>query len=441
MKKVLIISDVELLNQLYVTNLNVYLNANVSVCEKLSEIAKLVGENQFDLIITLSTIEKEDAISIISQFKIPTIVIGENEKYKNQFQNIKSYYDLKSILRESAKILNITSQMMMEEEVGDYYPFKIETLKFLKVAPVNLYLEMIKGNTEKNYTMFLDREKVIHNAIVELKNNNIDSIFVHANSRLKMANAISASIIDFLSLNTSLNIEEKQEVVSTSMFLLASSLVSEEVSPEILALVNHSTKIMSEIMVEIPTLTKLLKMLLANKNGYVYTHSMLCAYVASFIVKKVPWGGESHIEKINFVLFFHDIALVPIFEKYPNYFSEEDMLFIESISEEDKNLILNHARISAELVTGLKKCPIGADLMIKQHHGISNGVGFATEYRDDISPLSKIIIISEAFIEEFMQLKNKNESINIELILETLNDRFPKHTYKKIIETLQTIKL
>lgn len=441
MKKVLIISDVELLNQLYVTNLNVYLNANVSVCEKLSEIAKLVGENQFDLIITLSTIEKEDAISIISQFKIPTIVIGENEKYKNQFQNIKSYYDLKSILRESAKILNITSQMMMEEEVGDYYPFKIETLKFLKVAPVNLYLEMIKGNTEKNYTMFLDREKVIHNAIVELKNNNIDSIFVHANSRLKMANAISASIIDFLSLNTPLNIEEKQEVVSTSMFLLASSLVSEEVSPEILALVNHSTKIMSEIMVEIPTLTKLLKMLLANKNGYVYTHSMLCAYVASFIVKKVPWGGESHIEKINFVLFFHDIALVPIFEKYPNYFSEEDMLFIESISEEDKNLILNHARISAELVTGLKKCPIGADLMIKQHHGISNGVGFATEYRDDISPLSKIIIISEAFIEEFMQLKNKNESINIELILETLNDRFPKHTYKKIIETLQTIKL
>lgn len=441
MKKVLIISDVELLNQLYVTNLNVYLNANVSVCEKLSEIAKLVGENQFDLIITLSTIEKEDAISIISQFKIPTIVIGENEKYKNQFQNIKSYYDLKSILRESAKILNITSQMMMEEEVGDYYPFKIETLKFLKVAPVNLYLEMIKGNTEKNYTMFLDREKVIHNAIVELKNNNIDSIFVHANSRLKMANAISASIIDFLSLNTSLNIEEKQEVVSTSMFLLASSLVSEEVSPEIFALVNRSTKIMSEIMVEIPTLTKLLKMLLANKNGYVYTHSMLCAYVASFIVKKVPWGGESHIEKINFVLFFHDIALVPIFEKYPNYFSEEDMLFIESISEEDKNLILNHARISAELVTGLKKCPIGADLMIKQHHGISNGVGFATEYRDDISPLSKIIIISEAFIEEFMQLKNKNESINIELILETLNDRFPKHTYKKIIETLQTIKL
>jgi hypothetical protein len=168
---------------------------------------------------------------------------------------------------------------------------------------------------------------------------------------------------------------------------------------------------------------------------------MLCAYVASYIVKKVPWGGETHIDKINFVLFFHDIALVPVFEKYPNSYSEEEMLFIESISEEDKNLILNHARISAELVTGLKKCPIGADLMIKQHHGISNGVGFATEYRDDISPLSKIIIISEAFIEEFMVFKNKNEAINIDLILEKLNDRFPKHTYKKIIETLQTIKI
>jgi hypothetical protein len=436
-----VISDVELLNQLYITNLNVYLNASVIICEKIADISKSLSENQIDLILTLSTLEKEDAISYIINPKIPIIVIGENEKYKNKFQSVKGYYDLKSILRESAKILKITSQMMMEETVGEYYPFKLETIKYLKLAPVNFFLEINKGNNEKSYSVFLTRDKSILNSLQELKNNSIECIYVLANDRLKMANSISASIIDFLVINTSLNVEEKEEIVSASMNLLASSLVIDEVSPEIVNLVNRSTKIMSEIILEVPTLTKLLKMLMANKNGFIYTHSMLCAYVASYIVKKVPWGGETHIDKINFVLFFHDIALVPVFEKYPNSYSEEEMLFIESISEEDKNLILNHARISAELVTGLKKCPIGADLMIKQHHGISNGVGFATEYRDDISPLSKIIIISEAFIEEFMVFKNKNEAINIDLILEKLNDRFPKHTYKKIIETLQTIKI
>lgn len=439
MKNILVISDIELLNQLYSTNLNVYLNANVLLCGNISEISQIISTQKIDLIITLSSIEKEDVISLIIDSKVPKIVIGENEKYKSQFPTVKGYYDLKSILRESAKILNITPKMMMEENVGEYYPFKLDNLKYLKATPVNLYIEMDKGSAGLIYSLFLNREKVLNDSLAELKNNNIDIIYVHAHDRLKMANTISAGIIDFLSLNNNLNIQQKEEVVATSMHLLASSIVSEEVSPEILNLVNRSTKIMTEIIVEIPTLTKLLKSLLANKNGFIYTHSMLSAYVASFIVKKVPWGGETHIDKINFVLFFHDIALVPVFDKYPNYNSEEEMLFIESISDDDKNLILNHARISAELVTGLKKCPIGADLMIKQHHGISNGVGFAIEYRDDISPLSKIIIIAEAFVEEFMKLKSNNEPVNIDLMLEKLNDRFPKHTYKKIIETLQTI--
>lgn len=441
MKNILIISDVELLNQLYTTNFNVYLNSHVSLCQKFDEINSIVQSNKFDLIITLSNIEKEEVIPLICTLKIPIIVVGENEKFKNQFISIKGYYDLKSILKESAKVLKITPQMMMEENVGNYFAFTISSLKFLKKTPVNLFLEIHKGNNEKNYTLFLKENNPVTEMFAEFNNNGIEKIYVNAFDRLKFANAVSVAIIDHMSVNSKLSIEQKEEVIATSMNILAASLVSEEVSPEIMNLVNQSTKLMGEVIVEVPTLTKLLKALLANKNGFVYTHSMVSAYVASFIVKKVPWGGESHIDKINFVLFFHDIALVPIYDKYPNYKTEEDLLFIDSISEEDKNLILNHARISAELITGMKKCPIGADLMIKQHHGISNGIGFATEYRDDISPLSKIIIISEAFVEELMSMKDKGESYNLELILEKLNERFPKHTYKKIIETLVSIKI
>ena len=98
--------------------------------------------------------------------------------------------------------------------------------------------------------------------------------------------------------------------------------------------------------------------------------------------------------------------------------------------------------MSAELVTGLKKCPIGADLLIKQHHGIGNGIGFAAEFRDDISPLSKIIIVSESFVEELMNKKNAGENeIKVGEIIKDLKEKFPKHSYKKIVDTLNSLKI
>jgi hypothetical protein len=167
MKKVLVVSDVELLNQLYITNLAVYLNVDVILCEKIVDISKIISESEFELIITLSTIEKEDAITSIIDFKIPTIVIGENEKYKNQIQNVKGYYDLKNIIRESAKILKITPQMMMEEKVGDYYPFKLESLKYLKLAPVNIYLEKQKAFLEQQ-AFVADKKAIIFDMMIDI---------------------------------------------------------------------------------------------------------------------------------------------------------------------------------------------------------------------------------------------------------------------------------
>ncbi len=166
---------------------------------------------------------------------------------------------------------------------------------------------------------------------------------------------------------------------------------------------------------------------------------MLAAFVCNHIIKRVSWGGDSHIEKINFVLFFHDIMLAPIYLKYPELKYEEDLLFSDRLNDKEKEVVLNHARLAAEVIVTYKRAPIGADLLIKQHHGITNGIGFAIDFKDDISPLSKIVLISEAFVEEFM--KNRDEKadyvLDTKAILLILNEKFKKTTYKKIIETLE----
>jgi hypothetical protein len=129
--------------------------------------------------------------------------------------------------------------------------------------------------------------------------------------------------------------------------------------------------------------------------------------------------------------------------KYPKLKDEEEILFSEEVDDADKEVVLNHARMSAEIVLGYKKAPLGADLLIKQHHGVTNGVGFAIEYKDDISPLSKVVIIAEAFVNEYLKAKEiyGDSGIDAKLIIPTLNEKFRKSSYRKIVETLDSLRL
>ena len=131
--------------------------------------------------------------------------------------------------------------------------------------------------------------------------------------------------------------------------------------------------------------------------------------------------------------------LVPIYSKHPSLKYEEDLLFSDALTDKEKEIVLNHARLAAEAIITYKRAPIGADLLIKQHHGITNGIGFAIDFKDDISPLSKIVLVAEAFIEEFMKMRDQNPNYQIDTkqLIAVLNEKFKKTTYKKIIETLE----
>ena len=55
------------------------------------------------------------------------------------------------------------------------------------------------------------------------------------------------------------------------------------------------------------------------------------------------------------------------------------------------------------------------------------------EYKDDISPLAKVLIVSEAFVDELVEIRDNAQKVNLEEIIEKLRLKFTKHTYKKIL--------
>jgi response regulator RpfG family c-di-GMP phosphodiesterase len=448
MNKILVISDDKLLSQLYVTNLEVYLNAKVDLAESVDSAIKTIAKNlDFHLIISLSSIDDQNVVEELNrifrekEIIIPIIAVGEIKLENSEVIEVRSYYSIQNIIRSAAKILGVTAKSMAEKAVPKYFPFDIDFVAKMKKAPVNLYFETIKDE-KSEYNLLLNKDADSQDIIGKMKSNGVEKIYVNAFDRLQLVNSITLNLCDILTSGKLKNKEDKSSAIETSMSFVASSIVSNEISSEIVKLASSCSKIMTEVVQDTPSLKALLTLILNNKNGFIYTHSMLSAYVAAHIVKQVPWGGDSHLDKINFVLFFHDITLGPLFEKYPDYKTEENLLYANVLTEDEKDLLLNHARLSAELVTGLRKCPIGADLLIKQHHGIGNGIGFAAEFRDDISPLSKIIIVSEAFVEELMYKKDKGSGeIKVSDIILDLKERFPKHSYKKIVDTLNSLKI
>lgn len=443
MGQILVISDNEVLNQLYVTNLEVYLGAKVKVVNSTAKAFEVLQKNAVDLLITINMINGQDSAEVVFEYlithnlKTKLIVIGNPGKELADVIVVPNSYNLQILIRSCAQILGVTAKSMVEKEVPLYYPIENQFLEKIREVPCNLYMHMKDGG----YTLIAKKGDLMGATLKQFSNKDVTKFFINSLDRLLIINVISTSIIDILEHTEGLETSVKSEAVKAG-FLFAASNFSDSpaVTLEIMNLANACTKVMEEIVTEAPSLKKLLAILNSQRDGFLYTHSILAAFVSNHIIRRVSWGGDSHIEKINFVLFFHDIMLAPIYLKHPTLKYEEDLLFSDELTDKEKETVLNHARLAAEVIVTYKRAPIGADLLIKQHHGITNGIGFAVDFKDDVSPLSKIVLISEAVVEEFMKQRDIDPDyvLDMKRVLEILNEKFKKATYRKIIETLES---
>jgi hypothetical protein len=446
MSQTLVVSDNEILNQLYITNLEVYLGTTVILVDSTQKGIEILQKMSIDLVVSMSMINGQDSASMLydyfvqNKMKTPLVVVGNLTKELGNVVVVPSSYHLQNLIRSCAQHLGITAKEMAEKEVPLYYPVEIKFLSRVKEVPCSIYLQM----KDQEYVHVARRGDNIIELCRKFSNEGVLSLYVNSLDRLLIINTVSITICDFLKHTEGLETSEKSEALKEGFqFAAASFSESPAATQEIMNIANACTKVMEEVVKEAPSLKKLLSILNSNRDGYIYTHSILASYVSNYIIRRVSWGGESHIEKINFVLFFHDILLAPIYQSHPGIRYEEDLLFSTELSDKEKEIVLNHARLSAEVIVNYKRAPIGADLLIKQHHGMTNGMGFALDYKDDISPISKIVIVSEAFVEEFLKARDENPDyvLDAKKIIDSLNERFKRSTYKKIIETLDNFPM
>lgn len=450
MSRTLVVCDNEFLSTLYVLNLEVYLATSVELVTSLEAgIALHKQKKNFDLIISLDKVNKRDALKEIDEYrgsygvKTPLITVGselDQDIDAKTFQ-VSSRYNLPSLLKKSASILGVTAKQMAEMQMGAYYPISLAPVDGMTKAPVNLYLEV-----DSSFKLMARAEDSIEESLKNLKSSGVEKVYVKSSDRLVMVNNVSLKLIERITqaLRNSAGAtnEKKVEILNDGFEFAAASLFStDEIRQEMAEIATASAKVMSDVVKDNSQLKALLSTMLNNKSGYIFTHSMISSYVANHIIKNVTWGGEGQSDKINFVLFFHDIFLAPIYLKYPQLKFEKSLIDSPLLSEKEKEIVMNHAKLAAELVVTYKRCPMGADLLIKHHHGMKKGAGFANKYPEDLSPLSKVLLIAEAFVEQFVATTDRKEKVEMKVIIPKLVEEFVSPSYIKIIQTLVNLPL
>lgn len=452
MSQALFLSDHEILNDIYTLNLKAFVDVNVTLKNSLQETIDLIKLNpNFDVLITLSNIAGMDVAKELVQLKselkleFPIIVIGEKSSVSNTDQviTLAANFNIQNVVRTVAQSLGVTAREMAEKLVPEYYPIPLKSFYSFEKNICDVYINVSKASQSPEYVkIFGNGDKCSEENLKGYVDKGFKTLYIPSDFRLKFVNQASLNVLN--QLNTpNLKPERKIEISEQGYEVVAQRMMTDEgkLNDEVVAISKKCVETVQDAMKGVPKLKNLLQNMLDNKTGYLYMHSVMATYVSNHIIKNISWGADEHADKIAFVLFFHDIFLTPIYTKFPEVKYEEDLIFNSKLSDKEKEVVLGHARLASEIVKNFPKCPMGADALILQHHGMSNGMGFAMDFKDDVSPLAKVIIIAEDFVANLLKQKEETSSVDIPDIISSLNEKYTRHTYKKIISTLENFSL
>ncbi len=424
----------------YMLNLSTWLGLEI-ISKKKAEFAIGLLQSEaanIDLIIVRSKIEKEDSAKILIEYlakrklTIPVIEVGPGKEVPGAFAHIPNSLLLKLLIQNAAKALKITAKDMADKVVPEYFPIPILYFKVLRRSVCPVYSQDIEDPAVfiPRFAKLKDFTEAEVNALVQ---EGITHLYVEKLHRLDFVNNVTNELMTELEA-LDLSADEQLTAADRSLELLTQKLLSIGITEETVKLAKKNMDTLKRTVKTNPKLAKLLERLLSNKTSYIYRHTQILAYVGSHIVRNIDWGSPDQEEKIMFIAFFHDLALAD--DTQARVASALD-LRKANFSPEVKILVEKHAQLAAEYVTKFPHAPMGADQIIRQHHGTLNGIGFSEHWGNNVSPMSVVFIVAEEFTR--IILKNEERPLQRHDLLRELKETFPTSRFQKVIELLESV--
>ncbi len=439
-----------LLQDLFSLNLKWYLGFEVCLCADPVQADSFYQKRNWDLVISLDRIVGRDMGKAIDEWRRvkasdhPIFILGKNSILSDTSDiiTIEGNLNIKNFLQVIAKEMKVTAREMAQRKTSEFVSFPLRLIKANNPLTVTLFIRTNKEGQTAEYAPIGMPGQILGSKIEQYNKLGIGEIYIQSNDRLSLVNSLSTNILQTLKNRSGASTADQLGAAELGFELLAENLTQDgALKKEIMALSQECLETIDEIVEEVQSLGELMRGLKAQQSGNLYSHSIFCSFVATKTLDHLEWGAREHKNILNFVLFYHDIFLAPLYDRFPDVEVEHELLFHPGLTAEDKELVMNHALLAAEALKKYPRAPIGASSLILQHHGMSGGVGVALEYKDDLSPLAKVTLVCHMAVDLWMQNRSKPKKELMVMICGELKKTFPRATYREIIKAFSQVDL
>lgn len=440
MAQVILIENNKTMNDLLSINLTTYLGVDLIHRKNAQEALNLLAIlPSIDLIITSTKIEDEDSANLINNYLIENnldisliVLGGALTQSTDHAITIANDKDWEKVISTSAKILGINEEVLAKKAVPDYVQVPARYFLNLESCNCDVFIRIKKSPTEFQYV------KRIHNgdpfskdSILRYMEQGLEYFHVPKEHHKNFAIFLSNKLVDKID-SPHLNETQKIQIMGESYDIATKEIMNYGFNSETIQLTDTIIDNMVKNFEKSPEMSNLLHKVINSKTGTAYQRSHMTSVVACEVIKNLKLTDPLANEKMAFAAFFHDIMLN----------DREDLAKINSfeeleksqLSEEDWDLVFNHANLASQLIKNHNEAPVGTDEIIRHHHGAFNGKGFSNAI-ENLPDLSKVFIVAHHFVLELVKFKETGGEPKP--VTEELFKRYPSADAAIIIKALE----
>lgn len=313
-----------------------------------------------------------------------------------------------------------------------YATVPIYCLNYFKEAPCDIFFRIGQDPQDATYVKrFNEKDTIDTMDVSRYIEKNVKQVFIFSDRLDEFSNAISGKIVKRVS---SLEGDVNQLDVATEALDYASHVLKSH------GIKSHSQKIAQEVISNILSSSdkmekkksKLFKQILSTKEDFYHKHISLTALLAASVLEELKWetSGDT-VAALTCAAYFHNFFISE--ESEITCVDQKALSLIDS--EEKKNRINDHAQLAAAFVKELKGIPYYVPLLILEHHGSVQGIGFPDQKRSS-NQLSSLFMIVNEFSLQFLIHSEKQSAQTVQELLREFLAAYGAQN-RKILEALQ----
>ncbi len=365
-----------------------------------------------------------------------TVVIGDFDHSFKKYEVISDNLRIEELNRVVMKLLDLKKEEFQHLSLPDFISIPVKDLNSLEIVPCDLFIKLNRKGGEDYLKRFKEGDSFSMDDIKAYLEAGVENLFIRKEDREVFYQGFTRDTFMKLKEFNTVPIEEKVQL-SSSIFQSSSHFMRElGLTETTLQAVEMSIRTLSQIVSTEKKLGNLLKKLLTSPESYSFKRSAMISAISYHILPDMDWGNGDQLvqifNKINTVSFYHDLVLED--EESLKILFKEQFTFDKNLKFKQREAINNHAYKMATLLQGIPKLPQGVDIIVKQHHGQSNGIGFPDKLSSAISPMAIFFIVIEHFVTLVLEDKNK---IDFRKIFDELYKTHTIPSYRKIVDVLK----